>query len=79
MTRYVKHRLFQDFKNYIYFFGSHFFTLQTVGQDGLEEDTKGFGFGFGNWRLKRKVRKLIRAVDILEERLSTNEVSICNG
>ena len=47
-----------------------------MGQDGLEEDTKGFGIGFGNWRLKRKVRKLIRAVDILEERLSTNEVSI---
>jgi hypothetical protein len=46
-----------------------------VGQDGLEEDTKGFGFGFSNWRLRRKVRKLIRAVDILEERLSTNEVS----
>ena len=46
-----------------------------MGQDGLEEDTKGFGFGFSNWRLKRKVRKLITAVDILEERLSTNEVS----
>ena len=44
-----------------------------MGQDGLEEDSKGFGFGFSNW--KRKVRKLIRAVDILEERLSTNEVS----
>ena len=54
-----------------------------MGQDGLEEDAKGFGFGFGNWRLKRKVRRLIRAVNILEERLSTNEVStmkvVCRG
>ena len=47
-----------------------------MGQDGLEEDAKGFGFGFGNFRLKRKVRKLIRAVNILEERLSTDEVNI---
>ena len=43
-----------------------------MGQDGLEEGTK--RSGFGNWWLKRKVRKLIRVVDILEERLSTNEV-----
>ena len=45
-----------------------------MGQDGLEEGNK--RSGFGNWWLKRKVRKLIRVVDILEERLSTNEVSL---
>ena len=41
-------------------------------QDGLEEGTK----GFSTWLLKRKVRKLIKAVDILEERLDNVNVTL---
>ena len=46
-------------------------------QDGLEEGTKGHNWpGFSTWLLKRKVRKLIKAVDILEERLDNVNITL---